>query len=70
VPEAGTAADAGDRFEQLGGKGANQAVALAQLGVRPRLVAVAGALIVSPTPYGTCADIAALAEVCHQRGNR
>jgi ribokinase len=42
VPAAGTAADAGDRFEQLGGKGANQAVALAQLGVRPRLVAVAG----------------------------
>lgn len=28
----------------------------------------AGALIVSPTPYGTCADIAALAEVCHRRG--
>ena len=27
----------------------------------------AGALIVSPTPYGTCADIAALAEVCHRR---
>jgi arginine decarboxylase len=28
----------------------------------------AGALIVSPTPYGTCADIAAIAELCHQRG--
>ncbi|GGL11749.1 aminotransferase class I/II-fold pyridoxal phosphate-dependent enzyme [Mangrovihabitans endophyticus] len=28
----------------------------------------AGALIVSPTPYGTCADIAALAEICHRRG--
>jgi arginine/lysine/ornithine decarboxylase len=28
----------------------------------------AGALIVSPTPYGTCADIAAIAEVCHNRG--
>lgn len=28
----------------------------------------AGALIVSPTPYGTCADIAAIAEVCHKRG--
>ncbi|MFF5079426.1 aminotransferase class I/II-fold pyridoxal phosphate-dependent enzyme [Actinoplanes sp. NPDC000266] len=27
-----------------------------------------GALIVSPTPYGTCADIAGLAEVCHRRG--
>jgi arginine/lysine/ornithine decarboxylase len=27
----------------------------------------AGALIVSPTPYGTCADIAAIAEVCHER---
>jgi arginine/lysine/ornithine decarboxylase len=25
----------------------------------------AGALIVSPTPYGTCADIAGIAEVCH-----
>jgi arginine decarboxylase len=28
----------------------------------------AGALIVSPTPYGTCADIASIAEVCHKRG--
>ena len=28
----------------------------------------AGALIVSPTPYGTCADIAAIAGLCHQRG--
>lgn len=28
----------------------------------------AGALIVSPTPYGTCADITSIAEVCHQRG--
>jgi arginine/lysine/ornithine decarboxylase len=28
----------------------------------------AGALIVSPTPYGTCADIAAIAEVCHEHG--
>ena len=28
----------------------------------------AGALIVSPTPYGTCADIAAIAEICHARG--
>jgi arginine decarboxylase len=28
----------------------------------------AGALIVSPSPYGTCADIAAIAEVCHQYG--
>jgi arginine/lysine/ornithine decarboxylase len=26
------------------------------------------ALIVSPTPYGTCADIAGIAEVCHRRG--
>jgi ribokinase len=42
VPGAGTEADATSRREQLGGKGANQAVALAQLGVRPRLVAVAG----------------------------
>ena len=28
----------------------------------------AGALIVSPTPYGTCADIAGIAAVCHERG--
>jgi arginine decarboxylase len=28
----------------------------------------AGALIVSPTPYGTCADIAAIAQICHERG--
>ncbi|MFI7600518.1 PfkB family carbohydrate kinase [Actinoplanes sp. NPDC049681] len=42
VPGAGEAGDAAGRREQLGGKGANQAVALAQLGVRPRLVAVAG----------------------------
>jgi arginine decarboxylase len=28
----------------------------------------AGALIVSPTPYGTCADISAIADVCHERG--
>jgi arginine/lysine/ornithine decarboxylase len=28
----------------------------------------AGALIVSPSPYGTCADIAATADVCHERG--
>jgi arginine/lysine/ornithine decarboxylase len=27
----------------------------------------AGALIVSPTPYGTCADIRAIAEICHSR---
>ncbi|AKV85747.1 ornithine decarboxylase [Microbacterium sp. CGR1] len=26
------------------------------------------ALITSPTPYGTCADIAAIADVCHRRG--
>lgn len=26
------------------------------------------ALIVSPTPYGTCADISRIAEVCHRRG--
>jgi ribokinase len=42
LPEPGAAADAADRREQLGGKGANQAVALAQLGLRPMLVAVAG----------------------------
>ena len=28
----------------------------------------AGALIVSPSPYGTCADLAAIAGVCHDRG--
>jgi arginine decarboxylase len=28
----------------------------------------AGALIVSPTPYGTCADISSIAALCHQRG--
>ncbi|MBY4210337.1 PLP-dependent transferase [Rhodococcus fascians] len=28
----------------------------------------AGALIVSPTPYGTCADISAIADICHDRG--
>ncbi|MFE0047306.1 aminotransferase class I/II-fold pyridoxal phosphate-dependent enzyme [Streptomyces albireticuli] len=27
-----------------------------------------GALVTSPTPYGTCADLAGLAEVCHRRG--
>jgi arginine decarboxylase len=27
-----------------------------------------GALIISPTPYGTCADLAAIARVCHERG--
>jgi ribokinase len=42
VPAAGTSGEATGRREQLGGKGANQAVGLAQLGVRPRLVAVAG----------------------------
>jgi lysine decarboxylase len=26
------------------------------------------ALVVSPTPYGTCADLARIAEVCHRRG--
>lgn len=28
----------------------------------------AGALIVSPSPYGTCADLAAITTVCHDRG--
>ncbi|WP_336082749.1 aminotransferase class I/II-fold pyridoxal phosphate-dependent enzyme [Nocardia sp. SSK8] len=28
----------------------------------------AGALIVSPSPYGTCADIRGIARVCHARG--
>jgi arginine/lysine/ornithine decarboxylase len=29
---------------------------------------VAGVLVTSPTPYGTCADIAGIAELCHARG--
>ncbi len=28
----------------------------------------AGALIVSPSPYGTCADLERIAEICHERG--
>src|SRR3954468_22537685 len=28
----------------------------------------AGAVIVSPSPYGTCTDLAGIAEVCHERG--
>ncbi|MFG3227130.1 aminotransferase class I/II-fold pyridoxal phosphate-dependent enzyme [Kitasatospora sp. NPDC048194] len=27
-----------------------------------------GALVTSPTPYGACADLAAITEVCHERG--
>lgn len=27
-----------------------------------------GALVTSPTPYGTCADLAEIAEACHRRG--
>ncbi|MEU4619947.1 PfkB family carbohydrate kinase [Actinoplanes sp. NPDC023801] len=42
MPDAGSATDVRLRREMLGGKGANQAVALAQLGVRPALVAVCG----------------------------
>jgi ribokinase len=42
MPGAGKAADVRQRREMLGGKGANQAVALAQLGMRPALVAVCG----------------------------
>jgi ribokinase len=42
LPGPGSSGAATGRREQLGGKGANQAVALAQLGVRPALVAVAG----------------------------
>jgi arginine/lysine/ornithine decarboxylase len=29
---------------------------------------VAGVMITSPTPYGTCADVARIAELCHGRG--
>jgi ribokinase len=42
VPETGTSGPVRQRRELLGGKGANQAVSLAQLGMRPALVAVAG----------------------------
>ncbi|WP_433363268.1 PfkB family carbohydrate kinase [Actinoplanes sp. CA-142083] len=42
MPATGEAADAGLRREVLGGKGANQAVSLAQLGATVSLVAVAG----------------------------
>jgi arginine decarboxylase len=28
----------------------------------------AGALVVSPSPYGTCTDLAGIAKVCHDRG--
>lgn len=28
----------------------------------------AGALVVSPSPYGTCTDLAGIAQVCHERG--
>jgi ribokinase len=42
LPEAGGSGAVHQRREMLGGKGANQAVALAQLGARPALVAVAG----------------------------
>ena len=28
----------------------------------------AGRLIVSPSPYGTCTDLARIAEICHERG--
>ncbi|MGW7346668.1 aminotransferase class I/II-fold pyridoxal phosphate-dependent enzyme [Streptomyces sp. NPDC054854] len=27
-----------------------------------------GALVTTPTPYGTCSDLAAIAEICHERG--
>ncbi|NVI92950.1 PfkB family carbohydrate kinase [Actinomadura sp. BRA 177] len=42
VPGPGGSADVRRRREMLGGKGANQAVSLAQLGVRPGLVGVVG----------------------------
>lgn len=42
LPDPGTSGAVRDRLEQLGGKGANQAVGLAQLGVATALVAVAG----------------------------
>jgi ribokinase len=42
APRAGQSATVRRRLEMLGGKGANQAVALAQLGMRPALAAVTG----------------------------
>ncbi|MFC8723398.1 PfkB family carbohydrate kinase, partial [Kitasatospora sp. NPDC057198] len=42
LPPAGGSVDVGERWEGLGGKGANQAVGLAQLGVPVRLVGVVG----------------------------
>ncbi len=42
VPGPGESGTVRLRREMLGGKGADQAVALAQLGLRPALVAVAG----------------------------
>ncbi|MGE2713974.1 PfkB family carbohydrate kinase [Mycolicibacterium litorale] len=42
LPDAGDSVDVLERREQLGGKGANQAVGLVQLGVPTALVAVAG----------------------------
>lgn len=42
LPPGGSSADARQRLEMLGGKGANQAVALAQLGAAPALLAVRG----------------------------
>lgn len=42
VPPRGGTTPVTERLEMLGGKGANQAVALAQLGMRPALVAAAG----------------------------
>jgi ribokinase len=42
LPDAGTAADVGERREVLGGKGANCAVAVARLGASVGLLAVAG----------------------------
>jgi ribokinase len=42
VPTASRSADVYQRRELLGGKGANQAVGLAQLGMRPALAGVVG----------------------------
>jgi ribokinase len=42
VPEAGQSRPVRERREMLGGKGANQAVAVAQLGLCPALIAVTG----------------------------
>ncbi|WP_433306200.1 PfkB family carbohydrate kinase [Actinoplanes sp. CA-030573] len=55
MPAGGAAADVTSRRETLGGKGANQAVAVAQLGARVALVAVAGDDVIGDQLLGRAA---------------